>query len=247
MNGNVVISLKGTLHDRHAIFDAFEGEEEDDDILYDFEDYTITNRKSGVILNEQGMDVLGEALNVYGGGKGKDTEIWGSTTVNLERGYTFQIFGGSENGAIGKGTWHDNAGESDTIPTGYVYPTVPDAKYSTTVNLNGQRKGVQRSLDSSEEMAEAEFIYGGNNTGIIVGNTHVNLNNGRLFNSWGGSCNADILGYAETHIGESGFPYMRDHIYGANDLGGRSFGTKDFSSCVRDYAGDKAKIFGYDS
>ena len=247
VNGNVVISLKGTLHDRHAIFDAFEGEEKDDDILYDLEDYTITSRKSGVILNEQGMDVLGEALNVYGGGKGKDTEIWGSTTVNLERGYTFQIFGGSENGAIGKGTWHDNAGESDTIPTGYVYPTVPDAKYSTTVNLNCQRKGVQRSLDSSEEMAEAEFIYGGNNTGIIVGNTHVNLNNGRLFNSWGGSCNADILGYAETHIGESGFPYLRDHIYGANDLGGRIFGTKDFSSCIRDYAGDKAKIFGYDS
>ena len=247
VNGNVVINLKSTIHDRHDIFDAFEGEEEGDDILYDFDSYTITNRKSGVILNEQGMDVLGEALNVYGGGKGKDTQIWGSTTVNLDRGYTFQIFGGSENGVIGKVPWHENWGEGDPKPTGYDYPTVPDAKYSATVNLNGQRKGVARQTDSSEEMAEAEFVYGGNNTGLIIGNTHVNLNNGRVFNSWGGSCNADILGYAETRVGESGFPYLRDHIYGANDLGGRIFGTKDFSSRVRDYAGDKAKIFGYDS
>ena len=251
VNGNVVINLNGSLLNRHDVFDAFEGEEEGDDILYDRESYNITARKSGVILNEQGMDVLGEALSVYGGGKGAETEIWGSATVNIKKGYTFQVFGGSENGVIGKGAWR---GEDATLNEEthlyeggkYVYPDEADAKYSTTVNLQGPREGKSRADDTSDEMADVEFIYGGGNNGLIVGNTRVNLDNGRLFNSFAGSCNADILGHTETYVGQSGFPYLRDHIYGGNDLGGEIRGSADFSGRVRDYDEDKTRIHGYD-
>ena len=229
VNGNVVINLKGTIHDRHEIFDAFVGEEEGDDILYERTDYTITDRKSGVILNEQGMDPEGDALNVFGGGKGVETEIWGSATVNIQKGYTFQVFGGSENGAIGKGTWNELTGK-------YEYSTEADERYSTCVNLNCARAGVSRAEDSSEEMADVEFIYAGGLNGPIKGNTYLNLDNGRLFNAWGGSCNADIMGYADTRIGTNGFPYLRDHVYGANDLGGEIKGVGDFSSRVSDEA-----------
>ena len=88
-------------------------------------------------------------------------------------------------------------------------------------------------------MAEAEFIYGGSFEGLIAGSTHINLGNGRIFNSFAGSCNADILGHTETYVGRNsnsdtdlGFPWIRDHIYGGNDLGGRILGTKDFKDRV---------------
>ena len=34
-------------------------------------------------------------------------------------------------------------------------------------------------------------------------------------------------------MGLNGFPYLRDHIYGGNDLGGEIKGVKDFSDRVR--------------
>ena len=79
-------------------------------------------------------------------------------------------------------------------------------------------------------MAEAEFIYGGGFEGPIMGNTRINLGNGRVFNTFAGSCNADILGYTETYVGENGFPWVRDHIYGGNDLGGSILGNTNFSN-----------------
>ena len=242
VNGNVVINIKGSLLNRNEIFAQFTPKAGDEDeILYDYEpsDYNITDRVSGVILNEQGMDVLGEALSVYGGGKGAGTEIWGSATVNIEKGYSFQIFGGSESGVIGKGQWQEGTLNTATnVYEGgkYIYPTEPNDKYSTYVNLNCGREGVSRANDSSEEMADVEFIYGGGNNGLIVGNTHVNLDNGRLFNSFAGSCNANVLGHTETYVGLNGFPYLRDHIYGGNDLGGEILGSADFTGRVSETA-----------
>ena len=226
VNGNIVINIKDSLHNRRAIFDAFEGEEDGDDILYARDTFNIVKRNSGVILNEQGMDVLGEALSVFGGGKGKETEIWGSTTVNIQKGYTFQVFGGSEEGAIGRGMWNEDLKK-------YVYPTDPDTKYSTHVNLNSLREGTPRNDDKTADVADVEFIYGGGFSGPIIGNTYVNLDNGRLFNLFAGSCNADILGHTETYVGLKGIPYLRDHIYGGNDLGGQIKQLYDFTDKVR--------------
>ena len=98
---------------------------------------------------------------------------------------------------------------------------------------------IQDDVVDTLSMAEAEFIYGGSFEGPIAGNTYINLGNGRIFNSFAGSCNADILGHTETYIGRNtdddsdlGFPWIRDHIYGGNDLGGRILGTGTFKNRV---------------
>ena len=96
--------------------------------------------------------------------------------------------------------------------------------------------GVQRgSSEDPEDMAECEFMYGGGFMGPIAGDTHINLGNGRIFNSFAGSCYADIYGHTETYVGRNsdddsdlGFPYVRDHVYGGNDLGGKILGVVDF-------------------
>ena len=267
VNGNVVINLNASLVERDVLFDKVTSDElGEEESLYGTSqtgetNYNITKRRTGVILGQQGMDVFGSALNVFGGGKGKDTEIWGSTVINLNRGYTFQIYGGSEEGVIGKGK--ANAGEKKND---YVWKEgegkyyfnnrlyQKDPAYSCYVNLCGTKAGVSKAADSSEDMAECEFMYGGGFFGPIAGNTVVNLGKGRIFNSFAGSCNGDILGTSETFIGrqvkaeyrsatpenvvnqdrfEPGFPWVRDNVYGGNDLGGRILGVNDYSSHVR--------------
>ena len=246
INGNVIINLNATIVDRkgeNAIFDQVE-QNEGEAILYGHDKYNITERRSGVILDEQGMDVLGKALNVFGGGYGAESEIWGSTTINLNAGYTFQIFGGGEKGAVGNGNYNQNTGKLE-----YTY----DPRYSCYVNMKGGSKGVYRGhKDDSDDMAEAEFIYGGSFEAPIAGNTVINLGNGRIFNSFAGSCNADILGHTETYIGRSGvdgqgkdilgFPWIRDHVYGGNDLGGQILNTEPKNFVDRVSTDSKAKL-----
>ena len=242
VNGNVVINVNGTIIDRDEVFDDVEldattGEEKVDADGH----YNITRRNSGVILRAQGEDTLGGALSLFGGGYGAGSEIWGSTTVNLNQGYVFQVFGGGEEGAIGKGTWNETTHAFD-------YPNTADERYSTYINLRGPVKGVARgTAGDSPDMAEAEYVYGGGYEGPIIGSTHVNLGNGRLFNSFGGSCNADILGHTETYVGRNthgddsdhGYPYIREHIYGGNDLGGHIRGIANFADRVSATASGK--------
>ena len=257
INGNIIINIDHTLMDPDVLFDKIADESSlyGENILTQ-DAYTITERRTGVILGQQGMDVLGTALNVFGGGKGKNTEIWGSTTINLNAGYVFQIFGGSEEGAIGMGATYTGDKKADYTWEGNKYyfngkEYTYDSKYSCTVNLNGdnQYPGVSKSITNATpvpDMSDCEFIYGGGFLGPICGNTTVNLGNGRIFNSFAGSCNADILGHTETYMGRSGvdgegqdvagFPFVRDYIYGGNDLGGRILGKADFTSRVRSSA-----------
>ena len=227
VNGNVVININSSIVDREILFDKVEEDDEGEDKLYGNDQYHITERHSGVILSEQGMDVLGKALNVFGGGKGVNTEIWGSTTINLNRGYMFQIFGGSEEGGIGKGAYNEGTGKIE-----YTH----DARYSTYINLNGPIAGVSRKDNMSEDIAECEFMYGGGFLGTVAGNCIINLGNGRIFDSFAGACNADILGHTETYVGTNGFPYVRDFVYGGNDLGGKILGTANFDSRLRNDA-----------
>ena len=282
VNGNVVININSTIVDREddnpsddkdfGVFDSVKGDSEGEAILYESDNYVITKRRSGVILDEQGMDVFGQALNVFGGGHGKDTEIWGSTTINLKAGYTFQIFGGSEEGIIGQPIGNSTAtngtfNASDGTYTFNGKLLKYDPKYSCYINLMGVTAGVSKQANHNEDMAEAEFIYGGGFFGPIVGNTVINLGKGRVFNTFAGSCNADILGHTETYIGRQlkdwhknymgrlssdgilvkdtcyneGFPWIRDIVYGGNDLGGKILGHKDFVGRVSDFA--KTKMY----
>ena len=227
VNGNVVININSSIVDRDILFDRVEEDETGEDKLYGNDQYHILERRSGVILSEQGMDVLGKALNVFGGGKGEDTEIWGSTTINLNRGYMFQIFGGSEEGGIGKGTYNETTKKID-----YSY----DSRYSTYINLKGPIAGVSKKDNMTEDIAECEFMYGGGFLGTTAGDCIINLGNGRIFDSFAGACNADVLGHTETYIGINGFPYVRDFVYGGNDLGGRILNTANFDGRLRNDA-----------
>ena len=238
VNGNVIININSSIVDREILFDTVEEDESGEDKLYGNDQYHITKRNSGVILSEQGMDVLGKALNVFGGGKGVNTEIWGSTTINLNRGYVFQIFGGSEEGGIGKGTYNE---ETEKIEYSY------DPKYSTYINLNGPIAGVSRKENMTEDIAECEFMYGGGFLGTVAGNCIINLDNGRIFDSFAGACNANILGHTETYIGTKGFPYVRDFVYGGNDLGGQILnqGNANFDSRLRNET-VRSKVYNAD-
>ncbi|MBQ8989261.1 MAG: hypothetical protein IJ067_06190 [Prevotella sp.] len=268
INGNVIINMNATVVDRkgeHAVFDQIE-QEGGEAKLYENDSYDIKERVSGVILDEQGMDVLGSALNVFGGGLGKDSEIWGNVTINMNKGYTFQIFGGGEQGVIGKrledaeGNVRSTEATDGTINSdgtyafnGKLYQYNP--AYSCTINVKGNYAGVARdAAGDNDDMAAAEFIYGGGFEGPVCGNTIINLGNGRIFNSFAGSCNADILGHTETYVGRQpsadntlepgfklGFPYVRDHIYGGNDLGGRILGSEDFSVRLSTYMKESDK------
>ena len=163
VNGNVVINLNASIVDRKgefAIFDQVQQDASDGEaVLYGHDSYNITERRSGVILDLQGMDVLGKALNVFGGGYGGDSEIWGSTTINLNAGYTFQIFGGGEKGPIGRATSHTpNALDPSIHDLTYEY----NPNYSCYINVKGAYEGVYRGhTNDHDDMAEAEFIYGG--------------------------------------------------------------------------------------
>lgn len=238
MNGNVVINIMddiANLTGPEAVFDIVT---KADPLLYQNDEYTVTKRNSGVILDEQGMDPLGLSLNVFGGGYGAASEVWGSATVNLRAGHTFQIFGGGQQGPIGK-SLEDN-GVTTFAASDYVFNNKHykyDARYSTYVNMEDDD---HYAGSLTADVPEAQFLYGGSFEAPIMGNTHIYLGNGRIFNSFAGSCNADILGHTETYVGKginrdgtatdgqiiNAFPYVIDHVYGGNDLGGKILGEK---------------------
>ena len=206
VNGNVVININQDLMNRDVIF-AQAGDDP----------YTISgDPRTGVLKEAQGDDVMATSLAVYGGGYGEDTEIWGSTTINHNNGYAFQMYGGGEEGIVGKKT---DEGE-------YVY----NAAYSTTVNLKGINAGYSEE-ESGLPIPETEYIYGGGNEGDVVGDSYVYLGNGRVYDAFGGASNADIYGGTEVHIGyNGGFPWVRDNVYGGNDFGGTVRGNRNHNT-----------------
>ena len=231
VNGNVVINIKEDVLKKENVFGTGTG-------IYG-------NPASGVELLDQRDDVMAVALSVFGAGYGENTEIWGSTTVNLHKGYAFQVYGGGEKGVVGKKNSEGN----------YEF----DPRYSSTVNLNGRPRATSNE-GYVEELAETEYIYGGGNEGDVCGNTYVNLGNGRIYDAFGGASDANILGHTEVHIGrqpngsgdyKSGFPWVRDIVYGGNDFGGTIEGQYregyDFTSRIENYDQKKAMIHGYDT
>ena len=209
VNGNVVININQDLIKKDVVFAQTDGEDE----------YTISGtRNSGVLREAQGDDTQSVAMTVFGAGCGENTEIWGSTTVNLNNGYIFQAFGGGEEGVVGK---KNKAGE-------YAY----DARYSSTVNLKGPNAGYSEK-ESGLPLAETEYLYGGGSEGDVLGDTYVYLGNGRVYDAFGGASNADVYGGSEVYIGyNGGFPWVKDNVYGGNDFGGTIRGNKDHSDAI---------------
>ena len=257
VNGNVVINIESDLIERDKIFaDTKEGaiideETGEKEILVD----DSKNRNSGVIQDKQSFDIMTIAMAVFGAGYGKDSEIWGSTTVNLNEGYTLQIFGGGEKGVVGKHKVDKNGEPELDDDDNYTYEF--DPRYSTTVNLKGSNAGYSPEL-TGQALAETEYLYGGGNEGLVCGNTLVNLGDGRIYDAFGGASDADILGHTEVFIGREpdgsgghvdGFPWIRDIVYGGNDFGGTIWGEYeddyDFTARIKNWEGDKKMIYGY--
>ena len=196
VNGNVTINVNQKLVEKDVLFASGEG-------------------KPNVDYESQRDDLMDVAMAVMGGGCGEQTEMWGSTTVNLNKGAAFLVYGGGEKGIVGKSDTRDY-----------------DPAYSTTVNLKGS-KTIYSSDAVDDDVAEAEYIFGGGNQGNVYGNTYVNLGNGRIYDAFGGASNADIQGHTEVYIGrqpdgaggyKAGFPWVRDNIYGGSDFGGIIWG-----------------------
>ena len=206
VNGNVVININQDLMKRDVIF-------AEPDPADPYKIKSEGERRTGVLREAQGDDVMATSLAVYGGGYGEDTEIWGSTTINHNNGFAFQMFGGGEQGVVGK---KNNDGE-------YAY----NAAYSTTVNLKGINPGYSEK-ESGLPIPEAEYIYGGGNEGDVLGDSYVYLGNGRVYDAFGGASNADVYGGTEVHVGyNGGFPWVRDNVYGGNDFGGTVRGNRN--------------------
>ena len=231
VNGNVVININDDVLKRDEIF----GTEREDG-----------RAVSGVEIEDQADDVMAVALTVFGAGYGEDTEIWGSATVNLNKGYAFQIFGGGEMGVVGKKKEvtkevTDEETHETTIVTTEEY--VYDPRYSTTVNMHGAST-VESSDEMLDDLAESEYLYGAGSEGDVCGDAYVYLGNGRIYDAFGGASNADILGHTEVFIGgdgsyttdgsgvkhftPKGFPWIRDNIYAGNDFGGTIWGKKNY-------------------
>ena len=253
VNGNVVINIDDDVLKKNEVF----GNE--------------LPNASGVDFEGQRDDLMAVALSVFGAGYGLDTEIWGSTTVNHNKGYAFQIFGGGELGVVGQSVAKSDKADGHYDEATGLYTTNRKAykfnpAYSSTVNLNGS-KAVYSSSDADPDLAETEYIYGGGNEGDVCGNTYVNLGNGRIYDAFGGASDADILGHTEVIIGrqpdgagdyQEGYPWIRDIVYGGNDFGGTIRGGLndagklvgyedgyDFTKRVRNYESVKTQLHGY--
>ena len=266
VNGNVVINVDNDIIDRDMTFpDTKElrrinsqGQEEIVTVID-----TSKPRRSGVIFENQRDDVMTLAMTIFGAGMGTHTEIWGNTTVNMNQGYAFQVFGGGEEGIVGKGTETGERDEEGYPKKTYTY----NPAYSTFVNLRSATT-VHSNDEEDELLAEAEYLYGGGNEGDVAGDTHVNLGNGRIYDAFGGASDANVLGHTEVYIGRQVkndyknnlgnhytdlntyldtdiFPWVRDNIYGGNDFGGKILTEHDFKSRVSDFA--KTKAYNYDS
>ena len=230
VNGNVVININEDLIKKDELF-----AEADPANPYKFKDGG--KRNSGVLRERQGDDSQAVSMSVFGAGYGEETEIWGSTTVNLYNGYAFQVFGGGEEGVVGK-----KYRKFDTSGEVYEYYQYNKA-YSSTVNLKGENAGYSEK-DTGEALAESEYIYGGGSEGDVCGDTYVYLGNGRVYDAFGGASNADILGHAELYVGyDGGFPWVRDNVYGGNDFGGTIKGSKDFVGEIRKSAAGNPLTF----
>lgn len=167
---------------------------------------------SGASYEKLRDNPLVSTMSVYGGGYGKETEIWGDVAINVQNdAHILKVYGGGEEGIVGKMNRNADGAQLTTVAQAY----------NTVVTLNAT------APSSTEGFAalNAAKIYGGGFQGLVTGNTHVDLNKGRVFNAFAGACNADILGGTEILVGKISVPEVTNNIYGGNDFGGQIRGT----------------------
>ena len=141
--------------------------------------------------------VFSKAMNIFGGGYGAQTEIRGKSTINLDKNArVMKVFGGGEQGVVLNGA---------------------------TINLKPTLEKPANGDDCNVYM-----VYGGGYEGAmgrqdeVEADIRVLLHGGRIYDAYGGSCNADIYGgtYVEVGDGGSGKLQVMNSVFGANDFGG---------------------------
>ena len=147
------------------------------------------------------------AMNIFGGGYGADTEIRGNTTINLTKdARVMKVFGGGEMGVV-------------------------QGKENGDGSRTGSVINIAATKPSDPTKHNAYMAYGGGYEGLVNGNVEVYLKSGRLFDVYGGSCNADINGstYVQIGDGRSDVLEVKNSVYGANDFGGQLLQAKTWT------------------
>lgn len=172
------------------------------------EDMKLTNKEflkdagledAGIIEVPFAHYVFSKAMNVFGGGYGAETEIRGKSTINLDKNArVMKVFGGGEQGVVLNGA---------------------------TINLK------PTLIKPANDVCNVYMVYGGGYEGAmgrqdsepVEADIRVLLHGGRIYDAYGGSCNADIYGgtYVEVGDGGSGKLQVMNSVFGANDFGGR--------------------------
>lgn len=169
---------------------------------------------------------LASTLSVYGGGYGKETEIWGAVDVNVtNNARILKVYGGGEMGVVGKLERNaDGVIATQSVKydgTNSINVEKFTTNYNSTVTLNATKPSTVTVLNAAK-------LYAGGFQGTVSGNTILNLNQGRIYDGFGGASNAEILGVAHTYVGKASAPEVAHNVYGANDFGGQILGTKLF-------------------
>ena len=283
VNGSVQIDVKDELcatAQMRAYFgdDPFKGQKAGQD-------------GTAAVVDNMRRYVLNHGWSAFGGGYGKETEIWGNVYMNMSRnaGY-INAYGGSQLGFIGKMTRHttttnveeyeldangkvvveteevngkivakkDANGNAIPVkhtvtkhPGDYVtrneaFVTTTTTTTTTTTATDSVQYYIRYAFDEAHDtyfnlrhdihrspvsIFGLNALYGGGYQGIVTGNTHMYAGGGLHYDVFGGACNADIYGYAETFVGidlEDNFTnqlQLRHCVYGGNDFGGQILGS----------------------
>lgn len=145
------------------------------------------------VTKKSNIEVNGIVTNVFGGGKGQNTNVLETYIKTLTNSKAEYVYGGSENGTVGKAT---------AVVMGPVEKSIYGGGYGATSTITGDT-WVYVSNDVKDS------VYGGGNQGGVEGNTHVDIAKGTIGttgsdttgNVFGGSNQAKVKGNTLVHIG----------------------------------------------
>ena len=201
-------------------------------------------------------------INAYGGSQmgfiGKMTRLENTENVEvLQRDENGNLVINAETGVYETASVPKNPGEySQSIATF----TTTTTTTTTTTEQNYERYAFDGTVGghtymnlkhdihrSPVSIFGLNALYAGGFEGVVVGNTHMYAGGGLHYDVFGGACNADIYGYAETIVGQDrdgNFSHnlqLRHCVYGGNDFGGQILGTTTHTVLNPESTGDDDK------
>lgn len=197
--------------------------------------------ESSGLTKKSNIEVNGNVTNVFGGGKGQNTKVTETYIKTLKNSQAEYVYGGSEQGTVGKAT---------AIVMGPVEKSIYGGGLGATSTVTGDT-WVFVSNDVKDS------VYGGGNEGGVEGNTHVDIakgtigtsGNDKTGNVYGGSNQAKVKGNTLVHIGS----YVVNTPDGAVlptgtekniDIKGTVFGGGNTTSTGKDFDASDPYVLG---